>query len=189
MFGLYYIADEKMVELGLTPDMEAYKSNYYTYIMNGMMTQLVRIKQGNVIEEAHMRNRALIARWCYEAGRADNVIEMVCRDGKTFIRINSYEKLRGLFATLLAEIQRIKSEGDYDAARGLVEKYAVNIDPALHAEVLARYHKLDLAPYKGFINPVLTPVTDAAGEITDVLVDYTEAYDDQMMRYGKEFAL
>lgn len=189
LFALYYMADSKMLELGLLPDEDAYKSQYYTYIMNGMMTQLVRIKQGNVIEEAHMRNRALIARWCYEAGRSDNVIEMVCRDGKTFIRINSYEKLRGLFATLLAEIQRIKSEGDYDAARGLVEKYAVNIDPALHAEVLARYHKLDLAPYKGFINPVLTPVTDAAGEITDVLVDYTEAYDDQMMRYGKEFAL
>lgn len=187
LFALYYMADEKMLQLGLLPDKDAYKSQYYTYIMNGMMTQLVRIKQGARIEEAHMRNRALIANWCYEQGRDENVIEKVVRGGKTFVRINSYDKLRALFARLLAEIQRIKSEGDYDEARALVERYAVNIDPELHAEVLERYKRLDLAPYKGFINPVLTPVVDDNGEITDISVDYTETYEEQMMRYGREF--
>lgn len=189
LFALYYMADNKMIELGLLPDKDAYKAQYYTYVMNGMMTQLVRIKPGNNIEEAHMRNRALIAHWCYEAGRDDNVIETVVLGGKTFIRINSYEKLRSLFATLLAEIQRIKSVGDYDAARELVEGYAVNIDPVLHDEMLNRYNSLNLAPYKGFINPVLTPVMDGEGEITGIDVDYTETYEDQMMRYGREFGL
>lgn len=189
LFALYYMADDKMLELGLLQDKEAYKAQYYTYIMNGMMTQLVRIKPGCIIEEAHMRNRALVAHWCYEAGRGDNVIEKVVIDGKTFIRINSYEKLRCLFARLLAEIQRIKSEGDYNAARELVERYAVNIDPMLHAEMLRRYERLDLAPYKGFINPVLTPVVDSGGEITGIDVDYTETYEEQMMRYGREFGL
>lgn len=187
LFALYYMADEKMLQLGLLPDKNAYKSQYYTYIMNGAMTQLVRIKQGARIEEAHMRNRALIANWCYDKGHDENVIEKVVRGGKTFIRINSYDKLRALFAKLLAEIQRIKSEGDYDTARALVERYAVNIDPELHTEVLERYKRLDLAPYKGFINPVLTPVVDGNGEITDISVDYTETYEEQMMRYGREF--
>lgn len=185
LFALYYMADMKMLELGLIPDSEAYKSQYYTYIMNGLMTQLVRIKPGNKIEEAHMRNRALIARWCYEKGHGENVIELVARDGKTFVRINSYERLRELFATLLAEIQRIKSEGDYDAAREIVEGYAVDIDTGLHDEVLERYKRLDLAPYKGFINPVLIPVFDENGDIKDISVDYTETYEEQMMRYGR----
>ncbi|MBS5528193.1 MAG: dihydrofolate reductase [Prevotella sp.] len=189
LFALYYMADEKMLELGLLPDKEAYKSQYYTYIMNGMMTQLVRIKPGNNIEEAHMRNRALIARWCYEKGCGEGVVEFVSRNDKTFVRINSYEKLRSLFATLLAEIQRIKSEGDYDAARELVEKYAVDIDPVLHDEIIRRYERLNLAPYKGFINPVLKPVLDDNGEITDIDVDYTETYTAQMLRYGREFGL
>jgi len=185
LFALYYMADEKMLQLGLLPDAEAYKSQYYTYIMNGLMTQLVRIKPGCKIEEAHMRNRALIARWCYEHGRKDNVIELVTRDEKTFVRINSYDRLRGLFAVLLAEIQRIKSEGDYGAARELVERYAVNIDGRIHREVLDRYKRLDIAPYKGFINPVLVPVLDDAGAIKDIDVDYTETYEAQMMRYGR----
>lgn len=189
LFALYYMADEKMLELGLLPDKEAYKSQYYTYIMNGMMTQLVRIKPGNKIEEAHMRNRALIARWCYEKGCGEGVVELVSRNDKTFVRINSYEKLRSLFATFLAEIQRIKSEGDYDAARELVEKYAVDIDPVLHDEIIRRYERLNLAPYKGFINPVLKPVLDDNGEITDIDVDYTETYTAQMLRYGREFGL
>ena len=189
LFALYYMADEKMLELGLLPDKEAYKSQYYTYIMNGMMTQLVRIKPGNKIEEAHMRNRALIARWCYEKGCGEGVVELVSRNDKTFVRINSYEKLRSLFATLLAEIQRIKSEGDYDAACELVEKYAVDIDPVLHDEIIRRYERLNLAPYKGFINPVLKPVLDDNGEITDIDVNYTETYTAQMLRYGREFGL
>lgn len=187
LFALYYMADAKMLELGLLPDAEAYKPQYYTYIMNGLMTQLVRIKPGNKIEEAHMRNRALIAHWCYENGRKDNIMELVRRDGKTFVRINSYTGLRKLFAELLAEIQRIKSEGDYDAARGLVEQYAVDTDPDIHREVLERYKRLDLAPYKGFINPVLVPVFDENGDIKDVDVDYTETYEEQMMRYGRMF--
>jgi dipeptidyl-peptidase-3 len=186
LFGLYYIADDKLVELGLTPDKEAYKSQYYTYMMNGLMTQLTRIKPGHQIEEAHMRNRALIARWCLEHGDA---IELVKRDGKTFVSITDYEALRGLIARLLAEIQRIKSEGDFEAARQLVEKYAVKVDAHLHEEVLSRYAKLDLAPYKGFLNPVMTPVTDERGEITDVTLDYTEGYTDQMLRYSRDYSL
>ena len=186
LFGLYYIADDKLVELGLTPDKEAYKSQYYTYMMNGLMTQLTRIKPGHQIEEAHMRNRALIARWCLEHGDA---IELVKRDGKTFVSITDYEALRHLIARLLAEIQRIKSEGDFEAARQLVEKYAVKVDASLHEEVLSRYAKLDLAPYKGFLNPVMTPVTDERGEITDVTLDYTEGYADQMLRYSRDYSL
>ena len=191
LFGLYYIADEKMVELGLTPDMEAYKSNYYTYIMNGMMTQTVRITLGNDIEEAHMRNRALIANWCYANQHlvsATNVIEKKKINGKTYIAINDYEALRKLFATLLAEIQRIKSEGDYDAAEKLVEQYAVKIDAKLHEEVLTRYRNLNIAPYKGFINPRMTPVYDADNNIADVTLDYTESLTTQMMRYSKDYS-
>ncbi|MCD8290685.1 MAG: dipeptidyl peptidase 3 [Prevotella sp.] len=188
LFGLYYAADYKLVELGLLPNEKAYKSEYYTYMMNGLLTQLARIQKGNNIEEAHMRNRALIAHWCYENGKEDNVVELVKRDGKTYVKINSYEQLRNLFATLLAEIQRIKSEGDYVAARDIVEKYAVNIDPTLHEEILERYNKLGIPPYKGFINPVLTPVTDKEGNVTDISVDYSETYEHQMLRYSKEFA-
>ena len=191
LFGLYYIADEKMVELGLTPDMEAYKSNYYTYIMNGMMTQTVRITLGNDIEEAHMRNRALIANWCYANQHlvsATDVIEKKKINGKTFIAINDYEALRKLFATLLAEIQRIKSEGDYDAAEKLVEQYAVKIDAKLHEEVLTRYRNLNIAPYKGFINPRMTPIYDADNNIADVTLDYTESLTTQMMRYSKDYS-
>ena len=186
LFGLYYIADDKLVELGLTPDKDAYKSQYYTYMMNGLMTQLTRIKPGHQIEEAHMRNRALIARWCLEHGDA---MELVKRDGKTFISITDYEALRRLIARLLAEIQRIKSEGDFEAARQLVEKYAVKVDARLHEEVLSRYAKLNLAPYKGFLNPVMTPVTDERGEITDVTLDYTEGYAAQMLRYSRDYSL
>ena len=188
LFGLYYLADDKLVELGLTPNKEAYKAQYYNYMMNGLMTQLVRIEPGNVIEEAHMRNRALIARWAMEKGAADKVVELVKKDGKTYVQVNDYQKLRDLFGNLLAEIQRIKSEGDFEAARTLVENYAVKIDPELHSEILARYQKLHLAPYKGFINPVYKAVTDAEGNITDVTIDYTEGYAEQMLRYSKEYA-
>ncbi len=184
LFALYYIADEKLVELGLTPNEEAYKSQYYTYMMNGLMTQLTRIKPDNDIEEAHMRNRALIARWCFENG---NAIQMDKRDGKTFVNISDYKELRVLIARLLAEIQRIKSEGDFEAAKTLVENYAVKVDADLHKEVLERYERLHLAPYKGFINPVMTPVTDGNGEITDINVDYTEGYSEQMLRYSKQY--
>ena len=184
LFALYYIADEKLVELGLTPNEEAYKSQYYTYMMNGLMTQLTRIKPGNDIEEAHMRNRALIAHWCFENG---NAIQMEKRDGKTFVNISDYKELRALIARLLAEIQRIKSEGDFEAAKTLVESYAVKVDADLHKEVLERYERLHLAPYKGFINPVMTPVTDSNGEITDINVDYTEGYSEQMLRYSKQY--
>jgi dipeptidyl-peptidase-3 len=187
LFGLYYIADKKLVELGLTPDEEAYKSNYYTYIMNGMMTQNVRIKLGDNIEEAHMRNRALIANWCYE--HADGAIELVEHEGKHYIKINDYPALRNLFAQLLAEIQRIKSEGDYEAAQHLVETYAVKINPDLHKEVLSRYEKLNIAPYKGFLNPKMTPVYGADGEIIDVKLDFTETYIEQMLRYSKDYSL
>ena len=184
LFALYYIADEKLVELGLTPNEEAYKSQYYTYMMNGLMTQLTRIKPGSDIEEAHMRNRALIAHWCFENG---NAIQMEKRDGKTFVNISDYKELRALIARLLAEIQRIKSEGDFEAAKTLVENYAVKVDADLHKEVLERYERLHLAPYKGFINPVMTPVTDSNGEITDINVDYTEGYSEQMLRYSKQY--
>lgn len=188
LFGLYYIPDPRMVELGLVPDAEAYKAEYYAYMMNGLMTQLVRIEPGCNVEEAHMRNRQLIARWALEQGAEQKVVELVVRNGKTFVRINGYEHLRSLFGRLLAEVQRIKSEGDYEAARQLVETYAVRIDPALHAEVLERYRQLHLAPYKGFINPVYTPCYDVEGRWTDVKVDYTEGYAAQMLRYSRDYA-
>lgn len=186
LFGLYYIADEKLVELGLTPDMEAYKSQYYTYMMNGLLTQLTRIKPGHQIEEAHMRNRALIAHWCYAHGDA---IELLKRDGKTYIRINDYQQLRRLIAELLAEIQRIKSVGDFESARELVERYAVKVDADLHQEILDRYAKLNLAPYKGFLNPVMRPIEDSEGQIVDVELDYTESYTDQMLRYSRDYSV
>jgi len=188
LFGLYYVADPKLVELGLTPNLEAYKAQYYTYMMNGLLTQLVRIQPGNDIEEAHMRNRALIAHWCYEKGRADNVAELVNRDGKVYVRINDYEKLRDLFGQLLAEIQRIKSTGDFQAAQALVEGYGVKIDQEIHQEILERYKKLNLAPYKGFINPVYKAERDASGNITNVTVSYKEGYADQMLRYSRDYA-
>ncbi|OKZ19306.1 MAG: dihydrofolate reductase [Bacteroides sp. 43_108] len=188
LFGLYYMADQKMIDLGLIPLPEAYKAQYYSYMMNGLMTQLVRIELGNNIEEAHMRNRAIIARWAYEKGKKDNVVELVKRDGKTFVKVNDYVKLRELFGALLAEIQRIKSTGDFNAARDMVENYGVKIDPVLHKEILERYKKLNLAPYKGFINPVYTAVKDASGNITDVKVDYTESYEDQMLRYSRDYS-
>ena len=188
LFGLYYVADPKLVELKLLPDGEAYKAQYYTYLMNGLMTQLVRIEPGNNVEEAHMRNRQLIARWVYEHGAADKVVEMVKRDGKTYVVINDYQKVRDLFGQLLAEVQRIKSTGDYEGARRLVEGYGVKVDPTLHAEVLARYKKLNLAPYKGFINPKYELVTDEKGNITDVTVSYDEGYAEQMLRYSKDYS-
>ena len=184
LFGLYYIADPKLVELGLTPDLDAFKSQYYTYMMNGLMTQLIRITPGNQIEEAHMRNRALIAHWCLENGDA---VRMVERNGKTFVEIVDYDALRQLFARLLAEVQRIKSEGDFEAARQLVERYAVKVDAALHQEVLERYRRLDLAPYKGFINPMMLPVYDQNGQIADIQLYYGESYAHQMLRYSTEY--
>ena len=188
LFGLYYLADAKLVELGLVPDAEAYKAEYYSYMMNGLMTQLVRIEPGRTVEEAHMRNRQLIARWVWEQGQEANVVEIVVREGKTYVRINDYVQLRTLFGKLLAEVQRIKSEGDYEAARRLVEDYGVQVDPKLHAEVLQRYERLHLAPYKGFINPVYTLQTDAEGNVTDVQVTYTEGYAEQMLRYSREYS-
>ena len=204
LFGLYYVADHKLVELGLIPNDEAYKAQYYGYLMNGLLTQTIRIKEGDKIEEAHMRNRALIAWWVME--HAEGAVELVKMDmnyasaedalkdsegniitTKTYVKINDYAKLRHLFGELLAEIQRIKSEGDFEAARLLVEKYAVNIDPELHREILARYKKLNLAPYKGFINPKMTLEMDDEGEITDVVLDYEESYVDQMLRYSDEY--
>ena len=204
LFGLYYVADHKLVELGLTPNDEAYKAQYYSYLMNGLLTQTIRIKEGDKIEEAHMRNRALIAWWTLE--HAEGAVELVQEEvsyasaedalkdaegniisTRTYVKVNDYEKLRHLFGELLAEIQRIKSEGDYETARQLVEKYAVNIDPALHREILARYKKLDLAPYKGFINPKMTLQYDEEGTPTDVLLDYEESYTDQMLRYSDEY--
>ena len=187
LFALYYLADPKLVELGLTPNMDAYKSQYYYQMMNGLMTQLVRIEPGKDLEEAHMRDRALIAHWALEHGKAANVCELIKKDGKTYLQINDYTALRGLFCELLKEVQRIKSEGDVEAARQLVETYGVKVDPELHKEVLARYQALNIAPYKGFINPVYTPVTDAKGNITDVKVSYTEGYADQMLRYSRDY--
>ncbi len=189
LFGLYYIADLKLVELGLTPDEEAYKSQYYTYMMNGLLTQLTRIKPGHQIEEAHMRNRSLIAHWCMEQSKQDRVMELVKREGKTYLKINDYHKLRGLIAQLLTEIQRIKSEGDFDAARYMVERYAVKVDPVIHEEILSRYQKLNLAPYKGFLNPVMIPIYDEQGEMTDVTLDYSEGYTHQMLRYSREYGV
>ena len=188
LFALYYLADPKLLELGLLDNKDAYKAEYYKYILNGLMTQLMRIELGKNIEEAHMRNRQLISKWVYEKGKAENVIEMIKKDGKTFIKINDYEKLRGLFGELLAEVQRIKSEGDYEAGRKLVEDYGVKVDQNLHKEVLDRYAKLNIAPYKGFVNPVYTPVLDENGNITDVKVDYTEGYIDQMLRYSENYS-
>lgn len=188
LFALYYLGDEKLVELGLTPNMDAYKSEYYTYIMNGMMTQLVRIEPGKTIEEAHMRNRAMIANWAYEHGKADNVIELYQKGGKTYLRINDYSKLRALFGLLLGEVQRVKSEGDFEGARQLVETYGVKVNPELHKEVLARYKALNLAPYKGFINPVYTAKRNQKGEITDVTISYGEGYAAQMLRYSRDYS-
>ena len=185
LFGLYYMADGKLQELGLLPDKNAFRSQYYTYMMNGLMTQLTRIECGKDIEEAHMRNRALIAHWTLEHGKG--AVELVKREGKTYVQINNYEQLHRLFGELLAEVQRIKSEGDFNAARNLVENYAVKVDGELHAEVLERFAKLDIAPYKGFINPVYKPILNSEGEIMDVEVDYSEAYDAQMLRYSNEF--
>ena len=188
LFGLYYIADSKLVELGLLPDGEAYKSNYYSYMLNGMMTQGVRIKLGNDLQEAHMRNRALIANWCYENAPAGTV-ELVKRDGKTYLQIHDYAQLRQLFARLLFEVQRIKSEGDYAAARDLVERYGVKLDRELHAEVLKRYETLNIAPYKGFLNPRMTAVMDKDGRVEDVLLDFSETLAEQMLRYSSEYSL
>jgi dipeptidyl-peptidase-3 len=183
LFGLYYMADPKLLELGLLPAEEAYRAEYYKFMCNGLLTQLTRIEPGKQIEEAHMRNRALIARWVFEKGQA---AELKQRDGKTFVVVNDYAQLRSLFGKLLAEIQRIRSEGDFDAAKQLVERYAIKVDPTVHTEVLARYRKLNIAPYKGFVNPVYQPVTDAEGNITDVQLDYTEGYAAQMLRYSRE---
>jgi dipeptidyl-peptidase-3 len=188
LFALYYLADPKLVELGLLPNAEAYKASYIAQMQNGLLTQLVRINLGNNIEEAHMRNRALIARWAFEHGKKDNVMELVKRDGKTFVKINDYSKLRHLFGELLAEIQRVKSTGDFKGAQTLVETYGVKIDPELHREILDRYAKLNIAPYKGFINPVYTAVRDNDGNITDVKISYTEGYAEQMLRYSKDYA-
>lgn len=188
LFALYYLADPKLMELGLIDSPEAYKAQYYKYILNGLMTQLMRIEPGKDIEEAHMRNRKLISQWAMEKGAPDKVIEYYTGgDGKTYIRINDYERLRSLFGELLGEIQRIKSEGDYEAGRDLVETYAVKVDPKLHREVLDRYAHLNIAPYKGFVNPVYTPVIGADGEIADVKVSYTETYPEQMLRYSEEY--
>lgn len=185
LFGLYYIADHKLVELGLTPDADAYRSQYYTYMMNGLLTQLTRIQPGNQIEEAHMRNRALIARWTMD--NFPQAATLIKRDGKTYLRINDYALLRTAFATLLAEIQRIKSEGDYETARELVERYAIDVDRNLHSELLARYNALGIAPYKGFVNPHMILVENSNGEPIDVKLDYTENYDQQMLRYSHEY--
>ena len=185
LFGLYYIADAKLVELGLVPDRESYRANYYTYLMNGLMTQLVRIKPGHTIEEAHMRNRALISHWVLD--HAEGAVTMVKRNGKTFVRINDYTRLRTLFAQLLAEVQRIKSEGDYEAARKLVETYGVQVDAELHQEVLKRYEALNIAPYKGFLNPRMILVTDNEGTPVDVRLDYSETYTQQMLRYSRDY--
>ena len=188
LFALYYLADPKLVELGLLDNPEAYKAEYYKFMLNGLMTQLMRIEPGKDIEEAHMRNRQLIARWAYEHGKKDNVVEFVKRDGKTFVKINDYNALRDLFGQLLAEVQRVRSEGDYEAGRKLVLDYAVKVDPALHNEVLERYSHLDIAPYKGFVNPVYTPVFDSDGNITDVTVSYTEDYTTQHLRYSRDYS-
>lgn len=185
LFGLYYIADAKLVELGLVPDAEAYKSQYYTYMMNGLLTQLTRFQPGNEIEEAHMRNRALIARWTLE--HYPSAVRLVKHEEKTYVEVSDYEQLREAFAKLLAEIQRIKSEGDFEAAKQLVERYAIHVEPKLHEELLARYKSLGIAPYKGFLNPKMELVSDSEGNATDVRLDYTEAYDEQMLRYSKEY--
>lgn len=188
LFGLYYLADPKMQELGLVPDGEAFKAEYYKYMMNGLLTQLVRIEEGKDVEEAHMRNRQLIARWVFEQGAADKVVELKKREGKTFVVINDYQQLRALFGKLLAEVQRIKSEGDYEAGRSLVENYGVKIDPVLHHEIRERYVRLHLSPYKGFVNPVMREVKDNSGHVTDITLDYTEGYAEQMLRYSRDYS-
>ncbi len=188
LFALYYLADPKLVELGLLDNPDAYKAEYYKYILNGLMTQLMRIEPGKDIEEAHMRNRQLIAAWAYEHGKKDKVIEMVKRGGKTYIKINDYRKLRDLFGQLLAEIQRVRSEGDYAAGNALVQKYAVKVNPKLHREVLDRFSKLDIAPYKGFVNPVYRATYDKNGIITDVTIDYSEDYIPQMLRLSRDYS-
>ena len=188
LFALYYLADPKLIELGLLDNPDAYKAEYYKYMLNGLMTQLMRIEPGKDVEESHMRNRKLIAEWAMEQGSKDNAVEYVVRDGKRFIKINDYEKLRELFGQLLHEIQRIKSEGDYEAGRELVEKYAIKVDSTIHNEVLDRYSHLDIAPYKGFVNPIYTPVFDENGEITDVTVSYDEDYIPQMLRYSRDYS-
>ncbi len=188
LFGLYYCADPKIVEMGILPNKDAYKAEYYRFMMNGLMTQLTRIELGKNIEEAHMRNRQLIARWVYEQGKAENVVELKKRNGKTFVVINNYDKLRTLFGKLLAEVQRIKSEGDYEAGRKLVEDYAVKVDAGIHKEVLERYKALNLKPYRGFVNPNYELVTDKNGKVTDVKITYTEGYAEQMLRYSKKYS-
>ncbi len=188
LFALYYLADPKLIELGLLDNKDAYKAEYYKYMLNGMMTQLMRIEPGKDVEESHMRNRKLIAEWAYEMGKQDNVVELVEIDGETFIKINDYDKLREIFGKQLAEIQRIKSEGDYEAGRALVEKYAVKVDPQLHKEVLDRYASLSIAPYRGFVNPTYTLVKNDNGEITDVKITYGEGYIDQMLRYSRDYS-
>ena len=188
LFALFYMADAKITELGLLPNEEAYKAAYYKYIMNGLMTQLVRIELGKDVTEAHMRNRQLIAKWAYEQGKADKVIEIAERDGKHYIVVNDYAKLRELFGKLLAEVQRIKSEGDYAAGKALVENYGVKVDPTLHKEILERYTKLNLAPYKGFVNPQMKEVKNAKGEVTDIVLDYSEGYAEQMLRYSRDYS-
>jgi dipeptidyl-peptidase-3 len=188
LFALYFLADGKLLELGLLDHADAYRAEYYKYMMNGLMTQLVRIQPGKNVEEAHMRNRQLIAKWVYEKGRDGKVVSMEKRDGKTYVAVNDYEKLRELFGMLLAEVQRIKSEGDFDACRTLVENYGVKVDPALHGEILERYAALHLAPYKGFINPVMKEVRNSSGEITDIALEYTEGYAEQMLRYSKNYS-
>ena len=189
LFALYYLADPKLVELGLLPDREAYKTAYYSYLMNGAITQLTRIQPGKEIEEAHMRNRALISRWVVDQSQAANVVELIQRDNKTYVVINDYEKLRALFGALLSEVQRIKSEGDYVAGKNLVESYGVKVDPKLQEEVLARYAALNLAPYKGFVNPVYQLVTDKNGKVTDVTISYDESYVDQQLRYSRQYSV
>ena len=189
LFALYYLADPKLIELGLLPDSEAYKAEYYSYIMNGAMTQLTRIQPGKQIEQAHMRNRATISNWVIEKGKADKVIELKERDGKTYVVVNDYGKLRALFGQLLAEVQRIKSEGDFEAGKNLIETYGVKVDPTLHAQVLSRYEALNIAPYKGFVNPVYKLVTDEKGKITDVTISYDENYVDQQLRYSREYSV
>lgn len=187
LFALYYLGDPKLVEMGLLDSPDAYKAQYYSYMLNGMMTQLRRIEPGKDVEEAHMRNRKLIAEWVFEHGRDNNVVELEKIDGKTYLKVNDYEALRGLFGELLAEIQRVRSEGDYAAATNLVETYAVKVDPELHAEILERYAPLNIAPYRGFVNPVYTPVRDASGRITDVTISYPENYVEQMLRYSRDY--
>ncbi|MFA6820140.1 MAG: dihydrofolate reductase, partial [Bacteroidaceae bacterium] len=188
LFALYYLADPKLVELGLVPNQDAYKSEFYTYMMNGLLTQLVRIKPGDNIEEAHMRNRAFIAHWVYEKGKENKVVELIQQNGKTYVRINDYKALRDLFGKLLAEVQRIKSEGDFGAARNLVETYGVKVDPTIHKEILERYAKLNISPYKGFINPEYVAEKDKQGNITNVKVIYGETYEHQMLRYSHDYA-